>query len=143
MSVEMYAILIGIILILIDIFFASDIPTFIAILLFSFSFYRCLHFKLVVNIILVILFFFAVLIVYVTCWKKVKELVVDKWYAKDKYKAGVYGFVGKHGIVKCIEGKKYALIDGDLYAFFEEYNLNADTQFIVQEVRDGMIIIKE
>ena len=78
-----------------------------------------------------------------TTWKKVKELVIDKWFAKDKYKAGVYGFAGKHGTVKYVEGKKFALIDGDLYAFFEEYNLSVDSQFIVQEVRDGKIVISD
>jgi hypothetical protein len=65
MPIDRILILIGIVLILIDIFFASDLPTFAALLLFCFVFYRQLHFRPLVNIILSILFFFALLIVYV------------------------------------------------------------------------------
>lgn len=142
MSLEVYAILIGIILLLVDIFFASDIPTFAAILLFCFVFFRILPFGLLVNIILTILFFFVLLIVYVTLWKKVESVIVDKWFAKDRFRAGVEGFPGKKGFVKTIDGEKYACIDGDLYAFYENYPLADQEEFTVKEVYDGKIVIR-
>ena len=143
MSLEVYAILFGIILILIDIFFASDLPTFAAILLFCFAFYRILPVSsLLVKIILTILFFFVLLIVYITLWKKAEAVIVDKWFAKDKYLVGAYGFPGKKGTVKIVDGEKYACIDGDLYAFYEDYGLADQAEFTVKEVRDSKIVIE-
>ena len=143
MSLEVYAILFGIILILIDIFFASDLPTFAAILLFCFAFFRILPVSsLLIRIILTILFFFVLLIVYITLWKKAEAVIVDKWFAKDKYLAGAEGFPGKQGTVKTVDGEKYACIDGDLYAFYEDYGLADQTEFTVKEVRDSKIVIE-
>lgn len=142
MPIDQILILIGIILILIDIFFASDLPTFVALLLFCFAFYRQLHFRPLVNIILSILFFFALLIVYVAAWRRIKGIIIDRWFAKDKYKAGVYGFPGQKGCVKIVDGSKYAMINGDLYAFYQEYPLSDGDVFIVKELKDGKIVIK-
>lgn len=141
MTIETYAILIGIILILIDIFFPSDIPTFLAILLFCFAFFRKLPFSLPVNIILTILFFFTILITFLTLWRKMKGIVVDKWFAKDIYKAGIYNFPGKKGIVYVVDGEKFAMIDGDLYGFYDNCDLAENASFIVKEVKDGKIVI--
>ncbi len=83
------------------------------------------------------------LIVYVSVWRKVTSIVIDKWFAKDKYKAGTSGFSGKQGIVKIVDGVKYAQINGDLYALFEDYPLNDGDPFTVKELKDGKITIKQ
>lgn len=142
MSLDKLLILIGIILILIDIFFASDLPTFVALLIFCYVFYRNLPFEILYKIILTILFFFVLLIIYIAVWRKIKTIVIDKGFAKDKYKAGVYGFPGQKGCVKIVDGSKYAMINGDLYAFYQEYPLSDGDVFIVKELKDGKIVIK-
>lgn len=143
MSVELYAVLIGIILLLIDIFFASDIPSFIGILLFCFAFYKLLPFHFLVNIIITILFFFAILVIYITLWKKAKSLLVDKFFAKDKYKAGVEGLAGIKGVVRIVKGEKFAEINGDLYSFYEDYPVLEKDVFVVKEVKEGKIVIEQ
>ena len=143
MSLNTFLILIGVILILVDIFFASDLPTFIALLLFTYVFFRILPFHLLYRIILTILFFAILLIVYIAAWRKVVSIVVDKWFAKDKYRAGASGFPGKTGIIKVVDDKKYAQIDGNLYALFEDYPLNNGDGFLVKELKDGKIIIEQ
>ncbi len=141
MSLELYAILIGVILILIDIFISSDWPTFIAILLFCFAFFQVLQIQLIYRIIFTILFFFAILTVYITVWQKIKDYLIDKWFAKDKYNVGVYGFAGKKGTVKIVNGVKYALVNGDLYPFYQECPLEDQAVFVIREVKDGKICI--
>lgn len=143
MSFEVYLILFGVVLMLIDFFFASDFPTFVAILIFCYVFFRILPIdSLLIRIILTILFFFILLVTYITLWKKAESIIVDKWFAKDKYLAGADGFPGKKGTVKTVEGEKYACIDGDLYAFFEDYGLEDQAEFIVKEVRDSRIVVE-
>lgn len=141
MSIGMSAVIIGIILILLDIFFFTDLPTVFAILLFSFAFYNTLNYEPLINITLTLVFFLFFFILYVSFWRKAKEYIVDKWFAKDVYKAGVYNLPGREGSVKIIEGKKVAIIDGDVYAFFKEYNISESEKFIVKEVKDGKIVI--
>ena len=142
MSFEGYLILIGIILILIDNFVVSDLLTFLALLLFSYVFYRFLPFTLLVKIILTILFFMVLLVTYLTIWRRLETIFVDKFFAKDKYRAGVYGLPGKQGYVRTVEGEKFACIDGDLYAFHEECLLPDEAEFTVKEVKDSKIVIE-
>ena len=139
----MSAVIIGIILILIDIFFLSDLPTVFAIILFSYAFYTTLNYEQLINILLSLVFFLVFFILYVSFWRKTKEYIIDKWLAKDVYKAGVYNFPGHEGTVKIIEGKKVAMIDGDVYAFYEDYNIAESQKFIVKEVKDGKIVIEQ
>lgn len=143
MSVEMCIVIIGIILILLDIFFITDLPTVIAILLFSYAFYLKLNFEPLINITITLVFFLLFFILYTSFWRKLKEFIVDKWFAKDVYKAGVDNLPGHEGTVKVIDGTKVAIIDGDVYAFFQDYNLPEATKFTVKEVKDGKIIINQ
>ena len=94
MSFEVYLILFGIVLMLLDFFFASDLPTFVAILIFCYVFYRILPIdSLLIRIILTILFFFVLLVTYITLWKKAESIIVDKWFAKDKASAHITAFI--------------------------------------------------
>ncbi len=141
MSIGMTTVIIGIILILLDIFFLTDLPTVIAIFLFSFAFYNSLNFDPLMKLTFAIVFFLFFFILYVSFWKKIKEYVIDKWFAKDVYKAGVFNLPGREGTVKIIEGRKVAIIDGDVYAFYEDYNISESDKFTVKEIKDGKIVI--
>ena len=141
MSFSFYLVLIGIILMLIDIFFHSDIPTFIAYIIFSIVFLLNIHLHILWRIILTIIFFFVLLLFHHFLWEKTVQLVVDKYFAKDKYHAGFSGLVGKKGKVRIIENKKLAYIEGDLYKFRDEVNLEEGEDFIVKGIEDGFITI--
>ncbi len=141
MSIGMSLVFIGIILILVDIFFLTDLPTVLAIILFSLAFYNTLNYEPLINITLTLIFFFIFFIVYVSVWKKLKLYIIDKWLAKDVYKAGVYNLPGHQGTIKLIEDKKVAIIDGDVYALYEDYNISEGEKFTVKEVKDGKIVI--
>ncbi len=141
MSIGMSIVFIGIILILLDIFFLTDLPTVIAIILFSLAFYINLNYEPLINITLTIIFFFFVFFIYISFWKKLKLYIIDKWLAKDVYKAGVYNLPGRQGTIKLIEDKKVAIIDGDVYNLSEDYNISEGEKFTVKEVKDGKIVI--
>ena len=115
----------------------------IAIVLFSIALYINLNYEPLINITITLVFFFIFFVLYVSFWKKAKEFIIDKWLAKDVYKAGVYNLPGHEGSVKIIDGKKVAIIDGDVYAFFEDYNISESEKFIVKEVKDGKIVINK
>ena len=142
MSIGMCLIFIGIILILLDIFFLTDLPTVVAIVLFSIALYINLNYEPLINITITLVFFFIFFIIYVSVWKKLKLYIIDKWLSKDVYKAGVYNLPGHQGTIKLIEDKKVAIIDGDVYALYEDYNISEGEKFTVKEVKDGKIVIE-
>jgi hypothetical protein len=45
--------------------------------------------------------------------------------------------------VKTVDGSKFAMINGDLYAFYQECSLSDGDVFIVKELKDGKIVIEQ
>src|SRR5690554_4636258 len=107
MPIYTYLILIGILLIIIDLFFQSDLPTYIALVLFSTAFFMLVvNFNIILRLIFSVLFFLVLIVIHHYVWKTTVLLLVDKLFAKDRYKAGIEGLVGNTGIVRIIDGKK-------------------------------------
>ncbi len=142
MTLTGYLLLSGALLMLIDIFFHTDIPTYLAYLLFSYAFFSQLQFNILVNIIVTILFFFLLLLFHNFIWNNTVQWILDKFFSKDRYLAGVDGLAGSKGTVKVIRGKKLANIHNDLYKFLEENSLEEGDSFTVKEVIDGEIVIE-
>ncbi len=141
MSVNEYIILFGIILILIDIFFTTDIPTYISYILFTVVFYRELEIHFMYRIILSIIFFFALIIFHYVVWSKTIQLIIDKFISKDNHQVGIDGLKGKNGKVKIIENNKMAYVNGDLYEFSCDNQLEDGEVFRIKEVQNGKIVI--
>lgn len=142
MSLNVYLLLFGLLLILIDFFFRSDLPTYFAFLIFTTIIFRLIgSYNILLRIIISILFLLLLVIIHHYLWKNTILLVIDKFFSKDKYKAGVEGLVGRVGVVRIIDNKKLASINGDLYVFLNTVDLEDGETFKVKDVSDGKIII--
>ncbi|MGD8113318.1 MAG: hypothetical protein ACQEWA_00285 [Sphaerochaetaceae bacterium] len=141
MTITGYLITAGILLMLIDIFFRTDVPTYIAYLLFSYALFRVIKLNLLVSLIVTILFFFLLLLFHNFIWNATIQRLTDRFFAKDKYIAGVEGLAGEKGVAKMIDGTFYASIHGDLYLFADDVDISEGESFTVKEVVDGKIII--
>ena len=131
----------ALLLILIDLFFSSDLPTFIAFVLVTIWFYRRLpawHILLRLSICVVV--FFVLVFIYYFIWNKFKKHIIDKWFAKDLIRTGVDALVGETGTVRIIDGVQAAKIHGDLYSFVKPVSYADGTSFTVKAVENGMIV---
>ncbi|MBN2861431.1 MAG: hypothetical protein JXK93_14280 [Sphaerochaetaceae bacterium] len=141
MSMTQYLLLFGILLMLIDIFFASDIPTYISYVLFTCAFSSILDLNVLVTIIFSIVFFFLLMIFHILIWRRTVSVLVNRVCAKDVYTPGIEGLVGSKGIVKTVSGKTLASIHGDLYQFVDDTGLVEGSTFTVKAVLDGKISV--
>lgn len=141
MGLDGWLLLIGLFLILADIFFSSDYPTFLSFILFTIVICRQLsgwHIMLRMSAGIIIFFIFVFLYYFV--WMKFKKNFVDTWFAKDIMTSGIDALVGEKGTVRIIDGVQAAKIHGDLYPFHEAIQQEDGTPFIVKEIRGGMIV---
>lgn len=141
MGLDGWLLLIGLFLILIDIFFSSDYPTFLSFILFTVVICRQLsgwHIMLRLSAGIVIFFLFVFLYYFV--WMKFKKHFVDTWFAKDIMRNGIDALVGEMGTVRIIDGVYAAKIHGDLYPFHEPVQQQDGTPFIVKDIKGGTIV---
>lgn len=117
MSFNEILIVSAIILIVVDIFFASDIPTHIAYLILTFTIAKEIELALLYQILFGILIWFGLVIFHYTVWRKIIEKINDRLISPSHHKGGLEAFVGKTGVIKEIEGKKFVSINEELYKF--------------------------
>ena len=122
MTINEILIVSAIILILADIFFASDVPTHIAYLLLTFTFAKEIDMPILYQIGFGVLIWFALVVLHYTIWRKVIEKINDKYIAPRKHTGGIEGFIGKEGVIKEVEGNKFILVNDELYQFESETN---------------------
>ncbi len=122
MTINEILIVSAIILILADIFFASDVPTHIAYLLLTFTFAKEIDMPILYQIGFGVLIWFALVVFHYTIWRKVIEKINDKYIAPRKHTGGIEGFIGKEGVIKEVEGNKFILVNDELYQFESETN---------------------
>lgn len=108
-------IIISIILVLVDILFASDAPTFLAYILLSFAAAINIDAPLLYKVLFGIIILFGLVILHFVIWAKLIEKIHDKFIAPRKHNGGIHGLINKEGIVKVIEEKYFVSIDDELY----------------------------
>jgi membrane protein implicated in regulation of membrane protease activity len=141
MTINEILIVSAIILILIDIFFNSDITTHIAYLHLTFMFAKEIDTPILYQILLGILIWVALVAFHYLVWRKVIEKINDKFIAPTKHKGGVEGFVGQIGIIKEIEGEKFIFINDELHQFKTEKEIQIGNKYVVLNTKSNKLII--
>lgn len=120
MTINEILIVSAIILILVDIFFASDFPTHLAYIILTFTIAKEIDSPILYQILFGILIWFALVVFHYTIWRKVIEKINDKLIAPRKHIGGIEGFIGQKGIIKEVEGKRFIFINDELHQFETE-----------------------
>lgn len=136
MSFNEILIISALILILIDIFFASDIPTHIAYLILTFTIAKEIELALLYQILFGILIWFGLVIFHYTVWRKVLEKINDRFISPSHHKGGLDALIGKTGIIKEIDGKKFVSINEELYSFKPEIDSEEFTNGQIVEIKN-------
>lgn len=92
MTVNEFLIVVSIILIVVDIFFASDFPTHLAYIIVTFTIAKEIDMPILYQILFGLLIWFALVIFHYTLWRKVIEKINDEIHQfetdKDKITIG-------------------------------------------------------
>lgn len=117
MSITETCVLIGIILIIIDLFFSSDYPTHIAYILFTVGIVINLDFPLLYLIIIGLLIWFGLIIFHYKIWAEFLQQVNDKYIAPRHHLGGNHALIGAEASIKKVEGKLFVKINEELHNF--------------------------
>lgn len=143
MTTNEILIVFAIILILVDIFFASDIPTNIAYIILTFTITKEIDMPILYQILFGILIWVALVVFHYTIWRKVIEKINDKIIAPRKHIGGIEGFIGQIGIIKEVEGERFIFINDELHQFETETNkeITAGNKYEITNIKSNKLII--
>lgn len=117
MSITEILIVVSVFLILVDIFFASDVPTHIAYILTTINIAKEINLPFIYQITIGILIWFALIGFHYLVWRNVIEKINDKFISPRIHIGGIDGLVGKKGIIKSIEGKRFISVEDEIHKF--------------------------
>ncbi|MDP7254961.1 MAG: hypothetical protein QGF00_35525 [Planctomycetota bacterium] len=141
MTINEILIVSAIILILVDIFFASDLPTHLAYIIVTFTLAKEIDMPILYQILFGILIWIALVVFHYTIWRKVIEKINDKLIAPSKHKGGLDGFIGKEGIIKEVEGEKYIFINDEIHQFETDKEVTIGNKYLVLNIKSNKLII--
>ena len=116
--------LIAVILILIDIFFLTDILIILAAAIISFAIAKDIPMSLLYQIIIGLLTFFSALIIYYVGFKKFIQTVTNRFIAPTNHKEFKSAIEGKTGVIEEIDGNTMIRFNGELWELHNESRLD-------------------
>lgn len=141
MTINEILIVSAIILIVVDIFFASDFPTHLAYIIVTFTIAKEIDMPILYQILFGVLIWFALVVFHYTLWRKVIEKINDKLIAPTKHKGGLDGFIGEEGVIKEVEGKKYILINDEIHQFETDKEITVGNKYKVLNIKSNKLTI--
>ena len=141
MTINEILIVSAIILVFVDIFFASDVPTHLAYLMLTFTITKEIDVPILYQILFGILIWVALVVFHYSVWRKVIERINDKLIAPSNHIGGLDGFVGKEGVIKEVEGEKYIFINDEIHRFNTDKEIQIGNKYIVISIESNKLII--
>lgn len=142
MSLEGYLIAAALILIAIDIFVASDIPTHISYVIFAYVISKDLPFHFMYRILAGIGIWFLLICFHYLIWKKIIAAFLNKYISPEKKAAGIASLVGSSGEIREIEGKMFVRINEELMPFTSRQKVENGSTVRICDTKDGVLIVE-
>ena len=132
----------ALLLVIVDIFFQTDIPTHIAYVLVSIALAYVVDVQILFRVLVGVLAWFALVWAHYTFWREFVSQLVNRVLAPTKYKVGGSGLVGSVGAVKDLGGKKMVSLQGDLWPYECSDDPGPGAEVEVVGERDGVLEVK-
>jgi len=131
----------AIILILIDIFFTSDIPTHLAYIILTFTITKEIDMPILYQIMFGILIWALLVFFHYKIWRKVIEKINDKIIAPSKHEGGLRGFIGKEGTIKEVDGEKFIFINDEIHQFETDKEIKIGDNYKILNINSNKLVI--
>lgn len=129
---------IAIILILIDVFIPTELPTHIAIILLCVAVFWVLEIPILWRIAASIFAWFVLVGGYYLFWKQIITLVGNRFIAPTRFKTSVESVVGAEGVIENIDGTLMCRIQDELWPV-HECEFMEGTPVCVISLKDGKL----
>ena len=131
----------ALILILIDIFFVSDIPTHIAHILITIAIVKNINDYFLYQVLYGLLILFSLVIFHYFIWRKILEKINDQYISPSKHIDGYQALVGKTGIIHDFDGKLAILVGEEVFQFQSDIPVNAGEMHIIKSINSSIVVI--
>jgi membrane protein implicated in regulation of membrane protease activity len=129
------------ILILVDVFFLADLPTFGAYILITTAISKNFDIHVLYKILFGIIIFFTLIIFHYLIWRKLIEKINDEFIVTQKHKGGHEGLVGQNARIQEINGRLVAVVGDEVYQFKSIDPVMAGDIKIIKKVDSSTLII--
>lgn len=141
LSLDHSLLVVALILIAVDLFFPTDVPTHVAYVILAYLIGSNLPVPVLYQVLSGIFAWFVVLTFHYTLWRGFVRQVAHRVIAPTKYRTGMAGFVGRVGTLREVEGRRMVEVRGDLYPCEERGLVAPDAKARILEARDGRLIV--
>lgn len=131
------------VLILVDVFLAYEIPTHLAYILLTILIVLALDYGIVHKVFIGTLLWFGFLVFHYLIWRRFIEKIQDKIVSPKKHTGGIEAFIGQKGTITEVNGTKFILINEELYEFKNQTNIEVvvgNTYEILNTASNKLII---
>lgn len=132
---------VAVLLIVIDLFVATEALTLAAFGLASATIAALLPMPFIYQILVGILLFCGFVLIYFAFWRRVVTRLINRHIAPSRYQSGLNRLVGKEGRYRLLEGHKLVEVEGDLYPISNAPDLSDSDPVWVEDVTDGRCTI--
>lgn len=136
-------ILIAVILVIVDFFIPSDLPTFIAYALLAFLFSWNVDVPFLYKVIICLISWFVLVAFHFTIWKNVVQTIVNQFIAPTKHQDGPGRLIGATGKLRFIEDQWFVQIEGDIWPCEPVSEMVEGKPVRVIDFQNGTIKIKQ
>jgi membrane protein implicated in regulation of membrane protease activity len=143
MSLTETLIVISLFLILLDVFFASDIPTHIAYVLTTINIVKEIDLPFLYLATIAIVTWFVLIAFHYFFWRNVIEKINDKFISPRRHESGMDALVGKVGTVISIEEELFITVNEELFKFhaLDGKIKTPGKSYIIKKVEDNTLFI--
>jgi len=143
LSLNQTILLVAAILVVIDIFIPTDVPTHIAYILLCTLVAINIDAHILIKILCALLAWFALVAFHYCFWRATIQKIVNNIIAPDRFRSGADGAVGNDGVIRDVDGNKMVRVKGDLWPCHGAERLSDGTQVTVVSATDGILDVKE
>jgi len=143
LSLNQTILLVAAILVVVDFFVPTDLPTHIAYVLLCVLVGINIHAHVLIKILCALLAWFALIAFHYCFWRATVQKVVNKWIAPDRFRSGADGLVGSQGSMREVEGRMMVRVNGDLWPCRGGERIAAGTTVTVVGVTDGVLEVTQ
>jgi membrane protein implicated in regulation of membrane protease activity len=141
MSLTETLFVLAIILVLIDIFFVSDIPTHLAYILITIAIVKNINDYFLYQVLYGILILFSLVLFHYFIWRNVLEKINDQFISPRKHLDGYQGLIGKTGIIQDFDGKLVIVVGEEIFQFHSDIPVNAGEIHTIKNINSSTVVI--
>ena len=133
---------VALILVVVDFFLTTDIPTHVAYVLVATVVARHIPAHVLYQVLGGLGAWFALVTFHYLVWRNILQAFSNRFVAPDRHHLAAERVVGAHGEIKIVEGKTMVSIEGDLWPVEDSPAIETGTMVRIVSQKDGAVRVE-